>query len=250
MEKEILHNYKSKNFDNRENNTKIKYIILHYTETKNLLEAINLLCSNSRKVSSHYIVNLDGKIYRLVEDSKRAWHAGVSSWGKDININNLSIGIEIVYEGEVSKKKYTKAQIKSLIFLIKLITKKYNIKGSNILGHSDIAPTRKIDPGIFFPWKELAKNQIGVWFESKNSHKKKLKLDNEEFSLFLMNLKIIGYKVKVLNEKINYNQKSINDNQKSINAFHRRYIPKLINKKPSHESLLVSEKIIKLTSSR
>ena len=94
----ILHNFKSKNFDSRK--AKIEYIVLHYTETKNLSEAINLLTEEKRKVSSHYLIDTNGKIYNLVSDSKRAWHAGVSSWQGQDDINSRSLGIEIVNKGE------------------------------------------------------------------------------------------------------------------------------------------------------
>ena len=111
----ILHNFKSKNFDFRKE--KVQFIILHYTETKNLDKAIELLTSKIRKVSCHFVIDTNGKIYNLVCESKRAWHAGKSSWRGLEDINSRSIGIEIVNSGEKKLKKYPKIQIKELIEL-------------------------------------------------------------------------------------------------------------------------------------
>ena len=154
----ILHNFKSKNFDSRK--YKIQFIVLHYTETENLEKAIDLLTSKKRKVSSHFVVDTDGQIYNLVSESKRAWHAGESSWKGLQDMNSRSIGIEIVNPGEKKLKNYPKAQIKQLINLIHFLEEKFKIPFYNILGHSDIAPQRKIDPGKHFPWKELYKKKL------------------------------------------------------------------------------------------
>ena len=111
MTVKILKQFNSQNFDNRSKNTKIKYIILHYTETENLNQAVKILCDKIKKVSSHYVIDHDGMIYQLVDDSFRAWHAGISYWKKDINLNDNSIGIEIVNKGELSKNKFSDLQI-------------------------------------------------------------------------------------------------------------------------------------------
>ena len=241
MDQKISNIYKSRNFDNRGNNVKIKYIILHYTETKTLEQAINLLCSNVRRVSSHFVIDEYGNIFNLVDEDKRAWHAGESSWHKETKINDLSIGIEIVYEGEKSKKKYSDSQINSLIILINYLKKKYKVKQSNILGHSDIAPLRKIDPGVFFPWEKLFKKKIGVWpRELKKNMKNHRKLNDEEFILFLKNLEKIGF--NVINFEANFNK-----NKYIINAFHRHYLAGQLDKKPNYFSYVISQEIIKLT---
>lgn len=139
----------SLNFDPN-NLRNIKYIILHYTGMKNQRLAIERLQSKVAKVSTHYLISKKGTIYQMVEDKNVAWHAGKSKWGKDINLNNESIGIEIVNTG---KEAFPKAQIKQLLRLLKILSKKHKIKNKNILGHSDIAPDRKQDPGPLFPWK-------------------------------------------------------------------------------------------------
>ena len=105
----ISHRYKSLNFDLRKK--KISFLIFHYTETRDLAKAIKLLTDKKRRVSCHYIIDTNGKIYNLVDEKKRAWHAGESMWKKSKDINSRSIGIEIVYPGEISGKKYKKEQI-------------------------------------------------------------------------------------------------------------------------------------------
>ena len=230
----ILHKFKSKNFDSRK--AKIEYIVLHYTETKNLSEAINLLTEEKRKVSSHYLIDTNGKIYNLVSDSKRAWHAGVSSWQGQDDINSRSLGIEIVNEGEKKASYYPDLQISALIELIKNLIKKHKIHSYNILGHSDIAPLRKIDPGKYFPWKILSENMIGIWAENERQD---IFLKNDDVDLLLANLKKIGYSYIDLSEK-NKN------NLKIIDAFHRHFLPHQLGKKPTLSSLKISIDLLKL----
>lgn len=228
----IFHNYKSKNFDYRRK--KIDFIILHYTETKTLRKALDLLTTNRRKVSCHYLLSKKGKIYNIVNEDKRAWHAGVSSWNNLDDMNSRSIGIEIVNAGEKSYEIYPKVQITSLIKLIKFLIKKFQIDSHNILGHSDIAPLRKIDPGKFFPWKELNEFNIGLWAKGKKINKK---LDPNEYTLLVNNLKRIGYP--------NLEMKKKKSNSKIINAFHRHYLPELLNKEPTVSSLNKSLELLK-----
>ena len=155
MSQPIIYNkFKSGNYDQRKFD--ISLIIIHFTETKTFNEALNLLTSLERKVSSHYLIDKSGDIFNLVDLDKRAWHAGESMWGNYNDINSRSIGIEIVNSGEVMKEDYTTKQINSLSVLLNSLLKDYNIK--NILGHSDIAPTRKIDPGVHFPWQKIYQN--------------------------------------------------------------------------------------------
>ena len=234
---DISHNFKSENFDNRK--AEIEFIILHYTETSNLSTAIELLTDNIRKVSSHYLIDTNGKIYNLVCESKRAWHAGVSNWNQMSDINSRSIGIEIVNSGEKKFAGYPSSQISSLVNLIKYLMKKYEISIFNILGHSDIAPLRKIDPGKFFPWRELAKNNVAVWIEKKLSSKI---LESGQKQKLLINLKEIGY--PHLEEF-----KDIKKIKKVLEAFHRRFIPELIGKVPTNTTLEISNSLLKIKNS-
>ena len=221
----ISHRYKSLNFDLRKK--KISFLIFHYTETRDLAKAIKLLTDKKRRVSCHYIIDTNGKIYNLVDEKKRAWHAGESMWKKSKDINSRSIGIEIVYPGEISGKKYKKEQIESLIKLSSSLKKKYKIFNKNILGHSDIAPNRKIDPGIYFPWEALSKNSIGLWAKNRPDNSK---LDKKSLKLFLKNLRKLGYPYLRLNNNPNLNTLV-------IESFHRHHLPTMVKSKPNQTSL-------------
>ena len=148
----------SKNFDER----RPVVIVLHYTEQDSVEQSLETLRSRNSggRVSSHYLVGKDGKTYQLVSDAKRAWHAGAGSWGAITDVNNASIGIEIDNNG---KTPYPDAQIDSLIVLLRDLTTRLRIPPTQIIGHSDLAPTRKIDPGPLFPWKRLHDAGFGLW---------------------------------------------------------------------------------------
>ena len=155
-------NLPSPNFDDR--NADIEMLILHYTDTVSAQDAIDILVSPERKVSAHYVLAEDGTLYSLVDESKRAWHAGVSYWRGKENVNAVSIGIEIVNPGHIhGYREFTKEQYDVLIPLCQRIKKQYGIKDVNIIAHSDIAPERKKDPGELFDWKLLAENGLGLW---------------------------------------------------------------------------------------
>ena len=152
----------SPNFNPKKRASKqIKFIIFHYTGMKKELGAINRLTNIQSEVSCHYLIKNSGEILKLVPDLYIAWHAGKSSWKNFKSLNQSSIGIEITNPGhEFGYKKFSKKQISSLLKLSKFLIKEYKIKAKNILGHSDIAPERKKDPGEKFPWKYLSKNKI------------------------------------------------------------------------------------------
>lgn len=147
----------SANFNERTG--KVDTIVLHYTAA-DLKPSLDHLCNprGTNRVSAHYVVDRDGTIYRLVKESKRAWHAGFSNWMGRKDLNSSSIGIEIINRGS---EEYPEKQIDAVIRLCKDIKGRHDIK--HVVGHSDIAVGRKIDPGPQFPWKRLAKAGIGVW---------------------------------------------------------------------------------------
>ena len=151
----------SQNFNpNKRLKKQIRFIIVHYTGMKSERLAINKLIDIQSQVSSHYLIKKSGKIITLVPDLYIAWHAGISSWKAYRSLNKNSIGIEITNPGhQFGYKKFSKKQINSLIKLIRFLSKEYKINKRNILGHSDIAPDRKKDPGERFPWKYLAKKK-------------------------------------------------------------------------------------------
>ena len=156
----LIHNFKSPNFNERQSKD-IKLIIIHYTAITGAINSIKYLCSKKNRVSSHFLISKKGEIYSLVSEKKRSWHAGQSYWNGQIDINSTSIGIELDYVPDINRKtQYSRNLIKSLLLLINKLVNKYNIPLNNILGHSDISPYRKIDPGFYFPWKFLEKNKV------------------------------------------------------------------------------------------
>ena len=216
---------------------KIKFIIIHYTGMRKESEAIKRLQDPKSKVSSHYVIKKNGEILNLVPDLYEAWHAGVSSWKHFQSLNKNSIGIEITNPGhQHGYKNFSSKQIFSLKKLLNFLIKRYKIKKNCILGHSDISPNRKKDPGEKFPWKTLAKNELGLWhnldpkkikkFRNKNS------LTNIEQKKFLKNLHKIGYNdVKGL--KFRKNKKCL------TLAFQRRFSQSLVNGRIDKECLLI-----------
>ena len=149
---------KSPNFDKRPRGTKINSIVIHYTGMKTFNEAYKKLCDKKSKVSSHYLIGRDGRIIKLVDEKNRAWHAGTSHWKGINNINDISIGIELENPGhKFGYITFSRKQMSALVLLCKEIKKKYNIKSDWVLGHSDISPDRKLDPGEKFDWNLIKK---------------------------------------------------------------------------------------------
>ena len=235
----------SPNFDlKKRSKSQIKFLVFHYTGMKSDTEALNKLTNLKSKVSSHYFINKNGDIIILVPDLYVAWHAGKSSWKNYNSLNKYSIGIEVSNPGhQYNYKIFSKKQIRSIIKLSKYLIKKYNIDNKNILGHSDIAPFRKKDPGEKFPWKILAKNKIGVWHSLPNLISKKNRLKKTEYKAnnnFIKNLIKIGYTFK--------NSKILKKNQiirLLITSFQRRYRQNLVNGKIDKECILISENLLK-----
>ena len=154
----------SPNFDTRTRPPDM--VLLHYTGMPSGPEALAKLQDPQAKVSSHYLVEEDGRVFFLAPEERRAWHAGVSSWKGERDINGLSIGIEIVNPGhEFGYRAFPDAQIAAVIALLDEIRTRWTIEDARILGHSDVAPERKTDPGELFPWKTLAAAGHGLWVE-------------------------------------------------------------------------------------
>lgn len=153
----------SPNFDSREGHA-VDMLVLHYTGMKTAQESLDRMCDPAAKVSAHYMVDEDGTIYQLVKEDCRAWHAGLSSWRGNTNINQRSIGIEIQNPGhEFGYRPFPAAQMKMVAWLCKDIVSRHDIPPRNVVAHSDIAPTRKEDPGELFDWQTLARLGIGLW---------------------------------------------------------------------------------------
>ncbi|MFL2885878.1 MAG: N-acetylmuramoyl-L-alanine amidase [Candidatus Pelagibacterales bacterium] len=175
----------------------IKYIIIHYTNLPSTQASLKHLLNKRNKVSAHYLLDQKGKIYSLVNEKDIAWHAGISSWKADKLLNKKSIGIELQNTGTAGNyEKFPNQQISQLEKLILELQNKYNISNANILGHSDISPDRKIDPGPKFPWQRLFKNGIGIMPKTYPSRSKKNTTSNEIKNLQIL-LKKFGYNLKV-----------------------------------------------------
>ena len=232
----------SPNFDQKKRSNKsIKLLVIHYTGMQSERESIMRLCNPKSKVSSHFLINQNGKVYRLVQDDQIAWHAGKSCWGKYKNLNKNSIGIELENKGhEFGYANFKKKQLSSLIKICKTLIKKYKIKKQNIVGHSDVAPSRKIDPGEKFPWKELADKKIGIWHDCKTKDLIKFRLvriSNKFKSEFIKNLKKIGYCFN--------NNKGRANLIRTFKAFQRHYRKELINGIIDKECTIIAINILK-----
>ena len=238
----ITNNY-SPNFSLPKRNSKgIKFIVIHYTGMNNETAAIKRLCNENKKVSAHYFIKNNGEIINMVPDLYEAWHAGKSRWNNNNSLNKNSIGIEIHNPGHTHNyKNFTINQFNSLKFLLKKLIRKYKVKTKNILGHSDIAPERKKDPGEKFPWKNLANHKLAIWHSLKESSLKKnrnIRLNKDEEIIFIKNLNKIGYQII---KRLNFNS-----NKKFITkAFQRRFRQNLVNGIPDRECFLISKNLLK-----
>ena len=242
MTLKILNNY-SPNFDFKKRNIRnINSLIFHYTGMKYEKDAINKLTSTNSKVSSHYFIKKNGEILKLVPDLYIAWHAGISRWRNFNSLNKNSIGIEISNSGHnFNYNVFTKKQINSIYKLSKYLLKKYKIRNKYILGHSDIAPERKKDPGEKFPWKYLSQKNIGYWHDLNQkdlSICRNLIVNKFEKKIFLSNIHKIGYPK---NNKIKKNKYL----KILTKAFQRRFRQELVNGIIDKECLKISENLRK-----
>ena len=237
----ITNNY-SPNFNTPKRQKKnIKYIIIHYTGMNDELLALNRLTNTKSKVSAHYFIKKNGKILNLVPDLYEAWHAGKSNWKNIQSLNRYSIGIEIQNSGhENLYEKFSIKQMNSVKNLLRFLIARYKINLKNILGHSDIAPYRKKDPGEKFPWKELAKLKLAHWhkFDEKKLKKYRLKrIKSSDENKFFINLHKIGY-IKV------QSRSPISKKKLLIKAFQRRFRESLVNGICDQECLILSKNLL------
>ena len=232
----------SPNFNRKKRSiNSIKIIVIHYTGMQSERESVSRLCNPKSKVSSHFVISQNGRAYRLVQDNQIAWHAGKSCWGKYKNLNKNSIGIELVNKGHrFGYTNFKKKQLLSLIKICKSLIKKYKIKKRNVVGHSDIAPLRKIDPGEKFPWKRLANNGIGIWHRCKPSFLRKYRnvkiLEKKNKIKFIKNINKIGYCFSVKKKSFFI---------KTVRSFQRHYRKELINGLLDKECLIIAQNLSK-----
>jgi N-acetylmuramoyl-L-alanine amidase len=140
------------------------YVVIHHTEQDSTAQTLKTFTKPETQVSAHYVIGKDGKVYHMLHDNLRAWHAGNSKWGNDTDLNSSSIGIELDNNGA---EPFPEAQIISLIKVLAILKKTHKIPTANFIGHSDIAPVRKVDPNAFFPWKRLAESGYGLWYDER-----------------------------------------------------------------------------------
>ena len=210
MAEPVLISRPSPNYDVRRH--ALDMLVLHYTGMESGAAAIERLCDSAAKVSAHYVVEEDGQIFQLVDDAHRAWHAGVASWAEREDINSRSVGIEIVNGGhDFGLPDFPDAQIDSVIWLSQQICDRHKIHPHNVVGHSDIAPLRKLDPGERFPWEQLSEAGIGIWPSVlEEDH-----VEQASFTLAQM-LSRIGYKLSEQDGTIV---------EEVLTAFQRRWAP-------------------------
>ena len=205
-------------------------------------EVFKRFCDEKSKVSAHYLVKKNGQVINFVPDLYEAWHAGKSKWKKIQSLNRYSIGIEIQNQGHDNEyENFNSKQINTIKILLKEIVKKYKINPKNILGHSDIAPDRKKDPGEKFPWKKLSRENLAFWHSLSDYDNEKLrfkKLNKKQELNFLKNLYKIGYN-KIEKFKPNLNKKVL------TTAFQRRFRQNLINGKSDLECFKISKSLLK-----
>ena len=207
MSDELVHREQpSPNWDERDE--RISMVVLHYTDMPSADAALGRLCDPAAKVSAHYLITEEGQVVQLVPESKRAWHAGRSFWRGKSNVNGASIGIELANPGHTcGYRPFPDAQIEALVPLLHRIVKTYDIPRANVVGHSDVAPQRKLDPGELFPWERLAEYRLAL------PRPEKLELgdpfDND--GAFYLALERFGY--------------DVSDGKKAVEAFQRRWRP-------------------------
>lgn len=218
--------HSSPNFDDRR--TGVDMLVLHYTGMETGDAALARMCDAEASVSAHYMVRETGEIVSLVEEDKRAWHAGISSWQGDTDLNSRSVGIEIVNGGhdwlgpDGKLPPYPAAQIDAVIELSRTIIKRWDIPQTRIVGHSDIAPRRKADPGEHFPWAKLAQHDVGLW---------PLALSDKDGSMERA-LQQIGYDTE--------------DLEAAITAFQRRWRPSRVDGKSDRDTRQIAQAVAAL----
>ncbi|MFD1094545.1 N-acetylmuramoyl-L-alanine amidase [Salegentibacter chungangensis] len=158
---------------------KPNFVVIHHTAQDSVQQTLKTFTLPRTQVSAHYVIDDNGEVYHMLNDYYRAWHGGIGKWGNTDDLNSTSIGIELDNNG---KEGFSEAQVKSLIDVLEILKEKYGIPTANFIGHSDIAPTRKVDPNKNFPWKELAEKGYGHWYDE--AEVEKLQFEDEFFEAY------------------------------------------------------------------
>lgn len=224
----------SPNFNDRREGAPIDLLVLHYTGMQTAESALERLCDPAAKVSAHYTIDEDGTVYRHVAEAKRAWHAGVSYWAGAREVNDRSIGIELVNPGhEFGYRAFPEAQIAVLVALARGIVARHPIPKARVLGHSDVAPKRKTDPGELFPWARLAAEGLGIWVEAPQlDESRAIRIPDVQ-----RDLAAIGYECPasgVLDD----------DTRAAVAAFQRHFRPQLVSGIPDGETVALAAGVL------
>lgn len=225
----------------------VDMLVFHYTGMESSMAAIERMQQPESEVSAHYLIDECGEIYQLVDEEKRAWHAGAAKWQGDTDLNSRSVGIEIANGGwniplaNGRLPPYRNSQIDAVIVLSKLICSRHSIRQSRIVGHSDIAPTRKDDPGEHFPWEHLSANGIGLWPKTENQDwlskaKKRSDIAESHISESQTNLANIGYAIEI-SGMVNIETSAV------IKAFQRRFLQYSVTGELDHLTYLQIKKV-------
>ena len=205
-------------------------IVLHYTGMKTGAAALERLRDPASKVSSHYLVEEDGRVFRLVPEERRAWHAGVSRWAGAEALNGASVGIEIVNPGhEWGYRAFPEVQMAAVEVLVSDVMGRWSIKPERVLGHSDIAPTRKDDPGELFDWRRLAGAHLAIWPEAANDEESGRFLDPEGIAALSRAMRIAGY--------------DLADFGAALTAFRRRFRSNALEGVPAMRDFLIAREV-------
>lgn len=201
----------------------VDILLLHYTDMTRASDAVDRLCDPSAQVSAHYVVGEDGTVWRLVAESRRAWHAGVSWWAGDSDVNSRSIGIEIANPGHShGYRGFPEAQMTALESLCRGILARHPIPPHRVLGHSDVSPGRKIDPGHLFDWRRLARAGIGLWPETPAP-------TTASAAVTVAALAAIGYRTEGCDPADPVNRAA-------LASFHRHWCPEALDRGPGGHS--------------
>ena len=198
------------------------FVVIHYTAQNSCEQTLRTFTLPRTQVSAHYVICKDGTVHHMLNDLLRAHQAGVSKWGNNVDLNSSSIGIEIDNDGF---EPFTPEQVNSLLTLLGRLKRAYNIPTANFMGHADVAPGRKIDPGRLFPWKQLSDSGYGYWYDTTNT---KIPVSFNA----LQAMRIVGYNVKdsfaaIQSFKMHFDQ---TDSSKTLTDIDRKILADLVNK--------------------
>lgn len=230
----------SPNHDGRDR--AVDMIVLHYTGMRDRDAALNRLCDPDAKVSAHYLIDEDGALYALVDERRRAWHAGVACWHGETDINGCSIGIELVNPGhEFGYRAFPEAQMNTLEDLCRDVMERYDISAARVLGHSDVAPLRKADPGELFDWQRLAAQGLALWPDPGTVDDLSLEqgASGDDVAALQVALAAVGYR---LNADGDYGDET----RAVVTAFQRRFRPSQVDGRADPETMAMLDGLLAL----